>query len=59
MTGMKKKKVFDRFVALVLSLAMLIVFPIVSFADVFAGTADAANNTQTVQTDDAVIRVFF
>ena len=51
MTGMKKKKVFDRFVALVLSLAMLIVFPIVSFADVFAGT-DATNSTQTVQAEE-------
>ena len=48
-----KKKAFDRCVAIVLSLAMLLVFPIVSFADVFAGTGDAANSTQAVQTEES------
>ena len=38
----KKNRMFNRCVALVLSLAMLLVFPVVSFADVFAGSADSA-----------------
>ena len=48
-----KKKTIDRCAAVILSLTMMIVFPIVSFADVFAGTADAANTTQTVQTEES------
>lgn len=43
----------NRIVAVVLSLAMLLVFPIVSFADVFAGTEGAAESTQTVQREES------
>jgi len=41
-----KNGLFNRLVAVVLALAMLLVFPVVSFADVFAGSGDVTESAQ-------------
>jgi uncharacterized repeat protein (TIGR02543 family) len=41
-----KNGLFNRLVAVVLALAMLLVFPVVSFADVFAGSGDVTESSQ-------------
>jgi hypothetical protein len=52
---MQKHKSFDRCVAVVLALMMLLVFPIVSFSDVFAGNEQTSEVTQQVTTDTTAV----
>ena len=55
MRGMQKHRSFDRCVAVVLALLMLLVFPIVSFSDVFAGSEQTSEVTQQVATDSTSV----